>query len=52
MNVCFFDRPKDQPGRVEMMAEVQVHLAPIHVIKQQQHVLYEIKRAGSISELR
>ena len=35
-----------------MMAEVQIHLASIHAIKQQEHVLYEIQRAQSISELR
>ena len=35
-----------------MMAEVQIHLASIHAIKQQAHVLYEIMRAQCISELR
>ena len=35
-----------------MMAEVQIHLASIHAVKQQEHLLYEIRRAGSISELR
>ena len=35
-----------------MMGEVQIHLASIHAIKQQEHILYEIRRAESISELR
>ena len=34
------------------MGEVQIHLASIHAIKQQDHKNYEITRAKSISELR
>ena len=49
--MSFYDRPKHDPGSVEMMAEVQIHLASIHAIKQQEHILYEIRRAESISEL-
>ena len=52
INVCFSDRPKGIPGAVEMMGEVQIHLASIHAIKQQDHMNYEIRRAESISELR
>ena len=34
------------------MGEVQIHLASIHAIKQQDHKNYEIIRAKSMSELR
>ena len=52
VNVTFHDRPKEEPGSVEMMAEVQIHLASIHAIKQGDHMNYEIRRAESIKELR
>ena len=46
INVRFSDGP------VEMLGEVQIHLAQTHALKQQEHIFYEIRRAKSIAELR
>ena len=35
-----------------MMAEIQIHLAPTHALKQADHIFYEIRRARDITELR
>ena len=37
---------------MDMMAECQIHLRPLHVLKQEHHFFYEIFRAGRIQELR
>ena len=47
INVVFNDGPT-----VQMLGEVQIHLASTHALKQQEHVFYEIRRAKSIAELR
>ena len=47
VNVLFRDGPE-----VVMMGEIQIHLAPTHALKQQDHIFYEIRRAKSIEELR
>ena len=47
VNVLFRDGPD-----VVMMAEIQIHLAPTHALKQQDHIFYEIRRAKSIEKLR
>ena len=52
VNVMFRDRPKEEPGCVEMMGEIQIHLAPTHCLKQQDHIFYEIRRSRSIEDLR
>ena len=46
INVRFSDGP------VEMLGEVQIHLAQTHALKQQEHIFYEIRRAKSIVDLR
>ena len=52
INVCFSDRQEGTPGAVQLTGEVQLHLASIHALKQQDHINYELRRAKSIDELR
>ena len=38
-------------SRYELVAEVQIHLRSIHLLKQENHIPYEISRASAIHEL-
>ena len=38
-------------GAYEMSAEIQIHLRPLHIIKQKLHLPYEIERAKKLEDV-
>ena len=38
-------------GGIELVAEIQIHVRPIHVLKHEQHVFYEAERTDTGADL-